>query len=90
MIIMVQAIINIDERTNRILNIIKAKYGLKDKSAAINKMAAEYEEEILELPLKPEFVEKMKEIEKQITVGPFNNADELKAYIESLPDDDED
>jgi hypothetical protein len=40
---MVQAIITIDDRTNRILNIIKAKYGLKDKSAAINQMAAEYE-----------------------------------------------
>jgi len=58
MIFMVQAIINIDERTNRILNIIKAKYGLKDKSAAINQMAAEYEAEILELPLKPEYIEK--------------------------------
>lgn len=53
-------------------------------------MAAEYEEEILELPLKPEFVEKMKEIEKQKTVGPFNNANELKAYIESLPENGED
>jgi len=29
---MVQAIIDINERTNRILNILKAKYGLKDKS----------------------------------------------------------
>jgi hypothetical protein len=48
MVYMVQAIINIDERTNRILNIIKAKYVLKDKSAAINKMAEEYENMILE------------------------------------------
>ena len=90
MINMVQAIINIDERTNRVLNIVKAKYGLKDKSAAINKMAAEYEEEILEPPLKPEYIKKLKEIEKQKTVGPFNTVDELKAHIESLPDDDED
>lgn len=65
---MVQAIINIDERTNRVLNIIKAKYGLKDKSAAIVKMAQEYEEEILEPELKPEYIEKLKKIEKQETI----------------------
>jgi hypothetical protein len=72
---MVQAIINIDERTNRVLNIIKAKYGLKDKSAAIIKMAEEYEEEILEPELKPEYIEKLKKIEKQeaIEVGTVEN-----------------
>ena len=42
---MVKAIININENTNRLLNILKAKYGLKDKSEAIEKMAEEYEEE---------------------------------------------
>jgi hypothetical protein len=55
---MVKAIINIDDRTNRILNIVKAKYGLKDKSAAIIKMAEEYEEVILEPELKPEYIKK--------------------------------
>ena len=72
---MVQAIINIDERTNRVLNIIKAKYGLKDKSAAINKMAAEYEDVILEPELKPEYIEKLKKIQKQevIEVGTVEN-----------------
>ncbi len=88
MIYMVQAIINIDERTNRVLNLVKAKYGLKDKSAAINKMAEEYEEEILEPELKPEYIEKLKRIEKQKTIGPFDTVDELKAYICSLPDED--
>ncbi len=68
---MVQAIINIDEHTNRILNIIKAKYGLKDKSAAIELMAAQYEEEILEPEIRPEFIEKMQNITKEepIDVG---------------------
>lgn len=72
---MVQAIINIDDHTNRILNIIKAKYGLKDKSAAIIKMAEEYEDVILEPELKPEYIEKLKEIEKTevIEVGTVEN-----------------
>lgn len=48
---------------------------LKDKSAAINKMAEEYEEEILEPELKPEYIEKLKKIEKQeaIEVGTVEN-----------------
>jgi hypothetical protein len=72
---MVQAIINIDEHTNRILNIIKAKYGLKDKSSAIDLMAAQYEEEILEPELKPEYVEKSRKImrHKPVDVGSVEN-----------------
>ena len=72
---MVQAIINIDEHTNRILNIIKAKYGLKDKSSAIDLMATQYEEDILEPELKPEYVEKARKImrQKPVDVGSVEN-----------------
>jgi len=68
---MVQAIINIKEKTNRVLNILKAKYGLKDKSQAIDLMAKEYEQEILEPELRPEYIEKAKKImkEKPVRVG---------------------
>jgi len=59
---MVQAIINIDDQTNRVLNIVKAKYGLKDKSAAIELVTKQYEEELLEPELKPEYIEKAKKI----------------------------
>ncbi|PAV11210.1 antitoxin [Methanosarcina spelaei] len=73
--IIVQAVIRIDEKTNRVLNIIKAKYGLKDKSAAIMHMAAEYEKELMEPELRPEFIEKAQEIMKQepIDVGTIEN-----------------
>jgi len=68
---MVQAIINIGERANRILNIVKAKFDLKDKSEAIEIMAEQYEESILEPGLRPEYIEKAKKIMKQkaIRVG---------------------
>jgi ribosomal protein L25 (general stress protein Ctc) len=65
---MVKAIIKIDERTNRILNIVKAKYGLKDKSEAINLMAQQFEESIMEPELRPEFIESLKASEKEKTV----------------------
>lgn len=61
------------------MNIIKAKYGLKDKSAAINKIAEEYEDVILGPELKPEYIEKLKKIGKQeaIEIGTVENLRKL-------------
>lgn len=64
---MVKAIVDLDDHANRVINIVKAKYGLQDKSEAINTITRQYEEELLEPELRPEFVEKLKKIEKQPT-----------------------
>lgn len=61
---MVQAIINIEENTNRVLNIVKAKYGLKDKSEAITLVVNEYEQNSLEPNLRPEYKTKLANIMK--------------------------
>ena len=53
---MVKAIIDIDESANRVLNIVKAKENLKDKSEAINLILSIYGKEMLEEELKPEFI----------------------------------
>lgn len=69
---MVKAIVELDERTNRVVNIVKAKYGLKDKSEAIGRMALEYEEMLLEPALRPEFIEKMEKRQKEKVVKVAN------------------
>lgn len=65
---MVKAIVRIEDRTNRILNIMKAKYGLKDKSQALNLMAQQFEECVMEPELRPEFIESLKESMNEKTV----------------------
>ncbi len=72
---MPQAIVKISERANRVLNIVKAKYGLKDKSEAINLVTIEYGEEVLEPELRPEYIEKLEKIgkEKTIKIGTIEN-----------------
>ncbi len=65
---MVQAIINISEDSNRVLNVVKAKYGLKDKSAAIDRIVKDFGNEMLEPELRPEYVERASKIDKQSTV----------------------
>lgn len=70
---MVQAMIDISNEANQILNIVKAKHNLKDKSKAIEKVILEYGTEMLEPELKPEFVDKMKkrQLEPAVKVADF-------------------
>lgn len=79
---MVQAIVKISDRANRVLNIVKAKYGLRDKSEAINVMAREYENGIMEPELRPEYIEKLNKIKKQQGIK-FKSVDELRKHIEN-------
>ncbi len=61
---MVQALIEIDENENRVLNIVKAKLGLKGKSEAVKAVIEYYIENANEPELKPEFIERIKKAEK--------------------------
>jgi hypothetical protein len=65
---MVQAIVDIDEKANRVINIVKATHGLRTKSEALNVIAREYEKVIMASEFKPGFLKEMKRLEKEPTV----------------------
>jgi len=65
---MVQALVELDENTNRVLNVVKAKFGLKDKGEAIQFVVSEYVEYENEPELRPEFLKQIKKIEKQKSI----------------------
>lgn len=65
---MVQALIKLKDNTNRVLNVIKAKYNLKDKGEAIELVVNRYIEDEDEPELRPEFIEKIKKIQKQKSI----------------------
>ena len=60
---MVQSLVKLSEDANRVLNVVKAKHGLRTKSEAIELVTRAYAEELLEPELRPEFVEKLGKIE---------------------------
>lgn len=62
---MVFARININDYTNRVLNVIKAKFGLNDKSQAINKFAEMYGEDLVEKEVRDEYIKEIIKIEKE-------------------------
>jgi len=79
---MVQAIVNIGEYEDRVLTIIKGKFGFKNKSEAVNFVIDRYEEELLEPRLKPEYIEKLSKIKNQKGIK-FKSIDELRKSIEN-------
>ncbi|MBS3086617.1 DUF2683 family protein [Candidatus Pacearchaeota archaeon] len=78
---MVQAMIEIPEEANQILNIVKARYNLKTKSEAIAKIVIECGGSILEPELRPEYLEKLQKIEREKGIK-FKNISELRKIIE--------
>ena len=74
---MVQNIIDIGEREDRVLNIVKAKFGLKNKSEAVAVIAQTYEESFLEPELRPEYLEKLQKIRKG-KYFKFSSIDDLR------------
>jgi len=78
---MVQNIINLGEKEDRILGIVKAQHGLKNKSQAMEFILNIYGENFLEPEIRPEFLEKLMRIKKQEGIK-FNNVEELRRHIE--------
>ncbi|MGQ0537281.1 MAG: DUF2683 family protein [Methanobacteriota archaeon] len=75
---MPKAVINLSERANRVVNIVKAKEGLKGKSEAVEKIVEAYEEHILEPHFRPAFVEEVRRIRK----GRFRKVKRLDDILE--------
>tara|TARA_Y100000310_G_scaffold326243_1_gene390871 strand:- start:189 stop:431 length:243 start_codon:yes stop_codon:yes gene_type:complete len=80
---MVQAIVDLGENEDRVLTIVKGKYGLKNKSEAINLVIEKFEEQILEPELRPEYKEELSNVDKG-KFKEFSNIEDLRKEIENV------
>jgi len=79
----IKALVKLDEREDQVLNIVKAKYRLRNKNDALKLVIREYENS-LEPELRPEYLKKLKRIEKEGKyIGPFSSIEELDKHIKS-------
>jgi hypothetical protein len=62
---MIDARIKINEYTNRVFGVVKAKYGLKDKSDAINKFVKLYGHNEIGEKINDTYIQKLNDIEKK-------------------------
>ncbi len=77
---MPRTVVELSDHANRVVNVVKAKEGLRGKSAAIERIVEEYEEKILDPNLRPEFVADVERIRK----GRFRK---IRSMAEVLGDD---
>ncbi len=80
---MVQAIVRLKEHEDRVLNIVKAKFGLKNKSEAINFVIDKFEDQFLEPEVRPEYLKRLKKIEKG-KFHKFSSIEELRRELENV------
>ncbi len=80
---MVQSIIDLNENEDRVLNIVKAKFGLKNKSQAVGLITKVYADSFLESEFRPEYIKKLQRIEKEGKFISFDSIEDLRASIEN-------
>ena len=74
---------NLGEYEDRILSIVKGKWGLKNKSDAVNFIIDKFEEEFLEPELRLEYLKKLEKIKKEGTFKTYKSIEELRKDIEN-------
>ena len=62
--IMPKSVIELSEHATRVVNVVKAKEGLRGKSEAIERIVEEYEEHVLDPSLRPDFVDELQRIRR--------------------------
>lgn len=75
---MPKSVVVLSEHANRVVNIVKAKEGLKGKSEAIERIVEAFEEHVLDPSLRPEFVDEVQRIRK----GRFRKVSKLGELLE--------
>ncbi len=80
---MVQAIVDLGEHENRLLMIVKGKFGLKNKSDTVNFVIDAYGDELLEPELRPVYKAELLKLDKE-RFKRFTNIDDLRAEIEHV------
>ena len=77
---MVKAIVEIDKEANEVINVLKAQYGLRDKSQAINEMAKQYKALVLDSRVRPEYLKELERIQREPIIRVGSVADFRKRY----------
>ena len=80
---MVQAIVTLGEYEDRLLTIVRGKFGLKNKSEAVNFVIDKYGEELLEPKLRPEYKEELLKLDNG-KFKRFASIDDLRKEIENV------
>ena len=80
---MAQALIILNENQDRVVTIVKGKYGLKNKSQAVGLIVDKFEEALLEPELRPEYKEELLKIDRG-KFRAFSGVDALRRELSNV------
>jgi hypothetical protein len=80
---MVQTLLNLNKREDMVVNVVKGKFGLRNKNDAIRLIISEYEKDSLEPELRPEYAKKLDDAMKQKGVR-FSSMEEFDKHFENV------
>lgn len=75
---MPRAVVELSEHANRVVNVVKARDGLRGKSEALEAIVAAYEEAVLDPSLRPEFVADLERVRR----GKFRRVSSTQELLE--------
>lgn len=79
---MAQNIFNLNGEADKILGIVKAQHGLKNKNQAMELILKIYGENFLGPEIRPEYLKKLQQIRKEGYGKTFSSIRELRKHIE--------
>ena len=74
---MVQIVVNLTEKANKAVGIVKATYGLSNKSEAVDLIVEKYADELIEPELRSEYIARVKKAEK----GEFIRVKDVSKFL---------
>ncbi len=79
---MVKLYLEIGEKQERIVDLIKKQQGIEDNSEAINYIISKYKEDCIDLEVNPDYIDKLLKIDQEKGIK-FKTIDELRQLIET-------
>ncbi|NYZ79777.1 DUF2683 family protein [Candidatus Micrarchaeota archaeon] len=77
---MVQVVVDLTEKANKVAGIIKATYGLRSKAEAVDLIVEKCGEGLIEPGLRPEYVARVKKAQK----GQFIRVKDVDKYFKEM------
>ena len=84
---MTEVRLNVDEYSLRVLDVIKGKYGLKNRSEALNRFAKDFGEDFVEPELTDEYAQMLREQVEDYKKNPQNYKTYTIDDVDSLWED---
>jgi hypothetical protein len=75
---MPRAVVELSEHANRVVNVVKARDGLRGKSEALEAIVAAYEESVLDPSLRPRFISDLERVRQ----GKFRRVTSTRELLE--------